>query len=74
MRKKIMNNLKNLREKENITQEQLSKETNIPIGTLRDWEQKNYPKQIQYLIKLKEKLNCTFEELLQEIKQQEEKN
>lgn len=61
-----MNNLKKIRENKGITQEQLSKLTNIPKGTIRDWEQKNYPKQIQQLTKLKQILNCSYDELLED--------
>ncbi len=66
-----MTNLKNIRDSKKLTQEELSNLTNIPIGTLRDWEQKKFPKQIIYLIKLKESLNCSYEELLLQIEQEE---
>lgn len=69
-----MTNLKSIRESRNLTQEDLSDLTNIPIGTLRDWEQKTFPKQIIYLIKLKEKLNCTYEDLLKQTEQEKNEN
>lgn len=57
-------NLKKLREAKNLTQEQLAKKINTSLRTYQGWEiAKSRPK-YETLEKLKEILNCTYDDLL----------
>lgn len=57
-------NLKELRIKANFTQEQLAKKINISLRTYQGWEiAKSRPK-YEILEKLKEILDCTYDDLL----------
>lgn len=58
-------NLKTIRESKKITQKELSELINIPLGTIRNWEQGyTEPKKLELLEKLKNILNCTYDDLL----------
>lgn len=63
---KFKENLKNLRVKNNLTQEQLSKKLEIATGTLRNWEQGIREPKLKDLEKIIIVLNCDYNELLQE--------
>lgn len=58
-------NLKKLRQKNNLTQEELGKRINKPLGTIRNWEQGySAPKNLETLEELTKILNCDYNDLL----------
>ncbi|MDY2902215.1 MAG: helix-turn-helix transcriptional regulator [Bacilli bacterium] len=60
-------NLKFLREKKNLSQEELAKKLQISRQSISKWEQGiSYPS-ILYLIPLTKILDCTLEELLKNV-------
>lgn len=64
----IMNfseNLKELRNKVNLSREELADKLNIGKGAIRDWEQGiKQPLKLEILEKLKEVLSCSYDDLL----------
>lgn len=61
------NNLKSLREKKNLSQEDLAKKLRISRQSISKWEQGiSYPS-ILYLVPLTKMLDCTLEELLKNL-------
>lgn len=61
------NNLKSLREKKNLSQEDLAKKLRISRQSISKWEQGiSYPS-ILYLVPLTKMLDCTLEELLKDL-------
>ena len=61
----IGKNIKELRRQLGVTQEELAKKLGIPRGTLNSWEQRSSAPNPKMLIKLKETLNCSYEELIE---------
>lgn len=57
-------NLKLLRTKKNLTQPQLAKLLNIPLSTLRNWEQGKNQASYETLESLTQILECDYNELL----------
>lgn len=57
-------NLKALRTKKKLTQPQLAKLLNIPLPTLRNWEQGKNQASYETLEQLTEILECDYNELL----------
>ncbi len=57
-------NLKDLRTKSGLTQEQLAKLLNTEKYTIQKWEQNKNIKTFEILEKLKEILNCSYDDLL----------
>ena len=61
------NNLKSLREKKNLSQEDLANKLRISRQSISKWEQGiSYPS-ILYLVPLTKMLDCTLEELLKDL-------
>lgn len=61
------NNLKSLREKKNLSQEDPAKKLRISRQSISKWEQGiSYPS-ILYLVPLTKMLDCTLEELLKDL-------
>lgn len=64
-------NLKSLREKKNLSQEDLAKKLKISRQSISKWEQGvSYPS-ILYLVPLTKILDCTLEELLKNFNEKE---
>lgn len=62
---KFNENLKNLRLKKGLTQEQLAKLVNTSLGALRDWEQgRKEPRNLFTLEQLIQILECDYNDLL----------
>ena len=60
-------NLRTLREKRNLSQEDLARKLQISRQSISKWEQGiSYPS-ILYLVPLAKKLDCTLEELLKDL-------
>jgi len=60
-------NLKSLREKKNLSQEDLARKLRISRQSISKWEQGiSYPS-ILYLVSLTKILDCTLEELLKDL-------
>lgn len=60
-----MNNIKNMREKANISRLELHRITGIPLRTLEDWEaDKAQPKHYHRLKSVAKVLGCSIDELM----------
>ncbi len=59
-------NLKNIRLIKNITQLQLAQMLNVSYKTISHWEQGYSEPSLQMLCKIKQVLNISYEELLEE--------
>ena len=60
----IGENIKELRKQTGISQEKLAEKIGVPRGTLSSWELDDSSPNPKMLIKLKEALNCSYEELI----------
>jgi len=56
--------IKQLRQKQNLTQQQLAEKIGIPYQTLQRWESGKFMPSAKYLPALAEALKCKIEELL----------
>ena len=57
-------NLKNLRKLKNLSQQQLAEKLNVSFKTISHWELGYSEPSLSLLVKLKEILNASYEELL----------
>jgi transcriptional regulator with XRE-family HTH domain len=55
--------LKELREQKGLSQSQLAKASEIPIGTIRNWEYARRTMMFEAAVKLADALDCTLDEL-----------
>lgn len=60
--------IKQLREESNISRNELSKISGVPLRTLEDWEAgRRVPRDVYQLIKVARALHCSVENLVDEV-------
>lgn len=64
MKKKFGENLRRIRKELGLTQMDLAKALNIGLSTVNNWEWGYSTPHFETLVKLKQILKCTYEELI----------